>query len=171
MGFGNIGPATWLAPAWRAGAASAIIPMLGARGEIDVFTGNHLGLGSAQDLVRRAWDLERLALDYQRIVDEGEALLARQWSFAGMEREAFVELTRFAGEFRHLMQDDPGLPLEVAPHGWAGWRARRLAAALGDALHDPALDYVEQVIRRGASSVRLASPFGSHAKESATVGA
>jgi phenylacetic acid degradation operon negative regulatory protein len=165
MGFGNIGPATWVAPAWRAEAARALVPMLGARGEIDIFTGDHLGLGTAQDLVRRAWDLDGLAREYERVLQDGEALLARKWRFPGMERQAFVDLTRFAGEFRHLLQGDPGLPVEVAPHGWAGWRARRLAAVLADVLHEPALDHVAQVITPGGGRLHVASPFGSRTPE------
>jgi phenylacetic acid degradation operon negative regulatory protein len=171
MGFGNVGPATWLAPAWRAEAARTLIPLLGAPGEIDLFTGTHLGLGTPADLVRRAWDLDGLARAYDRVVHDCERLLARDWRFPGMEREAFVGITRFASAFRHLLQDDPGLPVEVAPHGWAGWRARRLVAELADALHERALDHVEETLGGAAGAGRLASPFGSGTREAASRGA
>jgi phenylacetic acid degradation operon negative regulatory protein len=149
-GFGNVGPGVWLAPRRALEHARDVVEQLELTGFVDLFTAHHAAFGPVRELVARCWDLDDLEARYDAFVDEVAPALAR-WGRRRVvdgrwDREAFIDYTTLLHEWRKMPYLDPGLPLEVLPHGWQGQAAAERFAELVDRLHKPAARYVEAVV-------------------------
>ena len=91
------------------------------------------GLSGDADLVRRAWNLDRLADAYRRFVAVYQPLLAAVP--AGMDdEEAFLLRLLLIHDYRRLLLRDPELPEVLLPADWPGGAARALCGELYRAL-------------------------------------
>jgi phenylacetic acid degradation operon negative regulatory protein len=115
-GFGAFGPATWISPHPVAQAAAARIV-----GHLDLADGASFFVGRfdgpADRLVRRAWDLDRLAAGYEAFLAEVTTWRPR------VHAEVFACQTRLVHAWRRFPFLDPGLPRELLPADWSGARA------------------------------------------------
>ncbi|WP_419999826.1 PaaX family transcriptional regulator C-terminal domain-containing protein [Streptomyces boninensis] len=126
-GLGNPAQGLWVTPhAGREAEVKEVVAELGLDGSAFSFTGPFAGVGEEAVLVRRAWDLEAVARQYEAFLAAfagvrpggGDALLAAQ--------------TRLVHEWRRYPFLDPQLPDELLPPQWTG----RTASARFHELHD-----------------------------------
>ena len=69
LGMGNLGSGLWIAPARALPQVMAWVRRLGFERYVDVFSAHYEGFDDVADLVRRSWDLERLARSYRSFVE------------------------------------------------------------------------------------------------------
>ncbi|MFQ5418915.1 MAG: phenylacetic acid degradation operon negative regulatory protein PaaX, partial [Anaerolineae bacterium] len=65
FGFGRLAPGTWISPHNRQQELELVFSDLGVESYVDLFYGPYLSDNSDQDLVKRCWDLERVAVKYR----------------------------------------------------------------------------------------------------------
>ncbi|PPK70146.1 PaaX family transcriptional regulator C-terminal domain-containing protein [Actinokineospora auranticolor] len=137
LGYGPLGPATWVAPRPSAELAEVL-----AAEEVAARTFHGPHDGADADLAARAWDLTGLGEQYREFVDTWAPLLS-----AVDDRdpaESFAAAQRLLHAWRGFLFHDPGLPPELLPAAWPGDRAARffdeqtarLAPAVGEFLDD-----------------------------------
>ncbi len=87
---------------------------------------------SDADLVRAAWNLERLAEMYRDFVERYQPVLAQLRDGAGDsgDESAFLLRMLLIHDYRRLLLRDPGLPDVLLASDWPGQRARLLCREL-----------------------------------------
>ncbi len=75
-------------------------------------------IGVPSRMIRSAWDLDGLAVRYQKFLD-----LVRKQRPRTPEQH-FAAVTRMVHEWRRFLYVDPGLPVELLPAGWVGLEAK-----------------------------------------------
>jgi phenylacetic acid degradation operon negative regulatory protein len=113
LGYGPLGPATWIAPRPSAELAALLdVEQVVAH----TFHGRHGG--DDTELAAAAWDLAAL--------DAGYADFVRLWSAnlsgvdVGDEPAAFATSQLLLHDWRKFLFRDPGLPPELLPTAWMG---------------------------------------------------
>lgn len=120
-GFGSPGPGMWLAPSSaREPEARAVIEDLGLEDGAMSFTARFAGVGSEQSMVRRAWDLDGVAAQYEAFIKEFDEPRP-----ASPEAVMLAQI-RLVHEWRRFPFVDPRLPAALLPAGWIGVRAKKL---------------------------------------------
>lgn len=142
LGFGTAAPGVWVAPGHLAEEVGEVLRRLGLDGYVELFRGEHLGAGDPGAAVRSWWDLEGLQERYAEFLQRHEPLADGPPDGAA----AFADYVRLVTDWRRLPYADPGLPLQLLPHGWAGERAAELFAELGERLAGPALAHAQGLI-------------------------
>jgi len=124
-GFGSPVPGVWVcAHAGRESEAKQILADLGMVEDVYSFVGPFAGLGSATELVHRAWDLEAVAGHYHTfLADFAEAAPS-----AGTP--TLLAQARLVHAWRRMPFLDPQLPAELLPPDWVGHAAADLFRAL-----------------------------------------
>ena len=159
LGFGTAAPGVWIAPAYLHEATADMLARLGLSGYADLFRADHLaarGLagGDLAQKVGQWWDLgqtERLAHDF---VTAYEPVL-RSWSHRrapAHAREAFADYVRVLTAWRRLPYLDPGLPAELLPPGWAGFKAGEVFFTLQSRLAGAAAAHAASAQARGRAA-------------------
>ncbi|HEY4005771.1 MAG TPA: PaaX family transcriptional regulator C-terminal domain-containing protein [Pseudonocardia sp.] len=120
-GFGNPAAGVWVSPhPERAKEVARIIHDLELRDSAVGFVGPTLSVGmSEEEIVRRAWDLDDLAAQYQELIER----FADQTPGPG--DESLFTLVNLVNEWQRFPFLDPQLPEELLP-GWIGRRAVEL---------------------------------------------
>jgi len=114
----------------------------GLDSNITVFRAEHTWPGDNRALAARCWDLGDINARY---ADFNE-------TFAGYcdmphlpDRDCFVARCRLMGGYRRFPFLDPGLPRELLPEDWLGFRAAALFHDLHERLAPGANRYFDQV--------------------------
>ncbi len=95
--------------------------------KVIVFDADLADGGSPQRLVDLGWDLEDLALRYQRFVKRFERVFAALQDARALEPEAcFIVRTLLIHEYRRLHLRDPLLPARLLRADWPGMQAAAL---------------------------------------------
>jgi phenylacetic acid degradation operon negative regulatory protein len=116
LGYGALGPVTWVAPR----PSNELADVLTAEGvAARTFHGAHEG--DDADLAARAWDLAALGRDYARFTAEHETAVSAV--DGSSPPEAFAASQRLLHEWRKFLFRDPGLPRELLPPDWPGLAA------------------------------------------------
>lgn len=119
-GFGFLGPGVAISPHLdREAAANAVLDELGLLPGATVFRAETGELVDADDLLRRAWDLDTLAARYDEFTND----FARRAPRTSGER--FAALIELVHEWRRFPFVDPEIPAQLLPRGWPGRRAKR----------------------------------------------
>jgi phenylacetic acid degradation operon negative regulatory protein len=105
--------------------------------------------GDDRGLAARAWDLDGLAHAYQRWLDAADTLLAPP-AAESADEVAFAARSRLVHEWRKFLFSDPGLPGELLPRQWPGYKAAELFDAEAARLLPPAARFVDCCLRPGA---------------------
>jgi phenylacetic acid degradation operon negative regulatory protein len=115
-GLGQMGPGSWVGPrpAIRV-TAKQVLDDFDQGTSASMFVGRFDG--DADDMVRRVWDLDRLAAQYDHFIDEVSSWHPRTYG------DVFVCQTRLVHEWRHFPFLDPDLPKQFLPADWSGSRA------------------------------------------------
>ncbi len=125
-GFGMLVPGLWVACGCTA-VPSEAAALLRMQSTMDIETG--------QQIVARAWPLEKNAAAYQGFLATFAPLqrdLGRSHPLLGLD--ALVARTLLMHEFRRIVLRDPGLPPALLPSGWPGTPARMLCGEIYHAL-------------------------------------
>jgi phenylacetic acid degradation operon negative regulatory protein len=119
-GFGFLTPTVAISPHTdREPVANAVLRDLGLIDASAVFHAEAGSLTPVPDLLRRAWDLDALAAEYDRFVN---AFGRRRPS---TDEEQFAALVGLVHEWRRFPFVDPEIPERLLPHRWPGRRAKR----------------------------------------------
>jgi phenylacetic acid degradation operon negative regulatory protein len=114
-GFGSPAPGVWISAHAAAEAeAKQVLTELGLADETYSFVGPFAGIGSANDLVARAWDLSSVAAHYRAFGD----LVANLRP--GTPTETMLAQIRLVHAWRRMPMIDPQLPVDLLPAEWIG---------------------------------------------------
>lgn len=140
LGFGNVGTATWIAPARMLPAAEAAIAELDLVGHSAVFVGSHVGGQDLSELIRESWDLVGIDRRYREFTAEYAEISRALDGRGGIEpAQAFATYLRVVDAWRRLPYRDPGLPRTLLPEDWSGPEAAALFEHLVQSLEGRAL--------------------------------
>jgi phenylacetic acid degradation operon negative regulatory protein len=122
-GFGSPGPGMWISPLpAREAEVLSVVEGLGLDDGAMSFTARFAAVGSEQEMVRRAWDLDVVAAQYAGFVG----------TFGDLRpvsaHDTMLAQARLVHEWRRFPFLDPRLPGELLPAGWIGDQARALFA-------------------------------------------
>jgi phenylacetic acid degradation operon negative regulatory protein len=122
-GFGSPGPGMWISPLpSRESEVRAVVEGLGLDSGAMSFTARFAAVGSEQEMVRRAWDLDAVAAQYAGFVG------AFDDPQPSSPHDVMLAQTRLVHEWRRFPFLDPRLPAELLPKAWIGDQARELFA-------------------------------------------
>lgn len=150
LGFGRLGPSTWISPRDHRQAVAQIAEKLGITDQVDFFVGEYLGYSQAKDLVARCWNLKQLNLIYRQFMRRYQPLWkdyineTNNGSLSG--RDAFVQRFLLVHEFRSFPYVDPNLPPELLPDDWLGNEAFQFFQTYASMLSPKANQYVDEVL-------------------------
>ncbi|MFF4453046.1 PaaX family transcriptional regulator C-terminal domain-containing protein [Streptomyces goshikiensis] len=137
LGFGNVAPGVWIAPAHIAEETGHTLDRLRLTAYVELFRGAHLGFAPTAEAVARWWDLAALAKQHEEFLDLHEpALRALQSGPEPTPEEAYRGYLPALDTWRRLPYADPGLPRELLPADWPGDRAAAVFAELHTRLRD-----------------------------------
>jgi phenylacetic acid degradation operon negative regulatory protein len=147
LGFGTVAPGVWLAPGHLAAEVAEVLARRELTGYVDIFRAEHLGYPDLAGQVRRWWDLDALATEYQRFIRGYRPLARRIARHPPTGQQAFREYVSMLIAWQRLPYLDPGLPLHLLPAGWSGITAGQLFDEIDGRLRGPAMRHAESVIR------------------------
>ncbi|TDD31706.1 PaaX family transcriptional regulator [Actinomadura sp. KC06] len=120
-GLGNLSPGVWVSPhPGREPEVRQVLAEIGVAGTSTLFTGRLGDLSEARRVARRAWDLDAIQRAYDDFADAVRELCPDG------DPGTFAAHTRLVQEWRRFPFLDPGLPAELLPDGWSGFRASAL---------------------------------------------
>ncbi len=146
LGFGNLSNGLWLAPRRAMDRLTSAVADLGFERYVLLFEASYAGFAELSALVREAWDLDELASLYAEFIRWCEPVVQR-WA-RGRRPEgnaAFVDYTLSVYHWRKFPYLDPGLPAELLPADWPGYRAAELFFSVRSRLETAALEHVRWV--------------------------
>ncbi|MCP5099810.1 MAG: hypothetical protein GY943_30005 [Chloroflexi bacterium] len=131
FGFGRLAPGTWISPHNRQLELELVFSDLGVESYVDLFYGPHVNSSPDQDLVKRCWNLEQIAVKYQAFIDRFYPEFEQCQGIVdknGMPdaKKCFINHYWLTHEFQALTLEDPNLPPVLLPANWIGLKARRL---------------------------------------------
>jgi phenylacetic acid degradation operon negative regulatory protein len=151
-GFGEISPTLLLHPAADAGSLRRALDDLALTGRAIVLEGAAGGAFSPElptssralrEMVRSAWRLEELALEYRDFLDRLGPLEGMHDGDLLHDAETCFGLRTLAiHEYRRILLRDPQLPDELLPEQWEGRAARELCARLYRGLEARAAEHL-----------------------------
>ena len=142
LGYGPLGPATWVAPRPSAGlddvlAAESVTARV-FHGRLD---------GDDADLAAAAWDLTSLGAEYAAFVAAWSAELSAV--DAADPAAAFAACQRLLHAWRKFLFRDPGLPAELLPAPWPGAAAAEFFDTQTALLSPAAGEFVDDCLSTG----------------------
>lgn len=118
VGFGCLPEGLWISPRHeREAEAAEVLAELGLSDAALSFRASFGGIGTAESMIRQAWDLDEISRRYDEFLDVVESLRPRD------PRQALVYQIRLVQEWRRFPFLDPGLPRQFLPEEWSGTRA------------------------------------------------
>lgn len=146
LGFGNVAPGVWIAPAHLAEETHGVLGRLDVARYVDLFLARAVDAVNLPGDIARWWDLERIHAAYSGFVQEWQPVAAawQRRRHVDLER-AFVDYMQTLSAWRRLPYLDPGLPAELLPPDWPAADAAEIFFALHDRLRMPAHEFVEGV--------------------------
>jgi phenylacetic acid degradation operon negative regulatory protein len=139
LGFGNIGTATWIAPARMRDAAEQAVGELGLDKYAAIFVGDHVGGQDLSALLHVGWDLAGIDRRYREFLGRFGPELERLSAAPVDPPTAFVSYLGVVDQWRQLPFRDPGLPRELLAGDWSAPAAAALFERLVTLLEDRAL--------------------------------
>ena len=145
LGFGPLGGGAYISPNPVAAQAARLAAEHGVADYARIFEARFAGPVSADDLIRRCWNLERIGEQYDLFIKHYQPLCMRDAALRRKgklsDAEAFVHRFALTHDFRRFPFIDPDLPAELLPRSWPGARARELFETYHRSLSDGALAY------------------------------
>jgi phenylacetic acid degradation operon negative regulatory protein len=166
-GFGEIWPTLLLHPSADPGSLQRVLDDLALTGRAMVLEGaagaafspeSPTGSQTLQDLVRSAWRLEELALEYRDFLDRFGPLDGLNNGPLRQDPETCFGLRTLAiHEYRRILLRDPELPDELLPEKWEGRAARELCARLYRRLEARAEEHLHATCETSSGPLPAAS--------------
>ncbi|WP_091450873.1 PaaX family transcriptional regulator [Actinokineospora iranica] len=142
LGYGPLGPSTWVAPR----PSPELADVLAAEdATASVFLGAHDG--SAAELAARAWDLGTLGAEYREFVAEWTPVMSAVDGTA--PAAAFAASQRLLHAWRKFLFRDPGLPAELLPADWPGTAAAAFFDEHTARLAPAVTEFLDECLGRG----------------------
>jgi phenylacetic acid degradation operon negative regulatory protein len=150
LGFGRLGPATWISPRNLQQEITAVAEAMGISGQVDFFVGEYLGFSQARELVDRCWDMEQLNRAYLDFIGRYRPAW-RQFVNQANDGEVnpchiFIRRFLLVHEYRSFPYVDPNLPPELLPNDWLGNEAIHLFQTYAALLAPKANHHVDKVL-------------------------
>ncbi len=144
LAFGDLQDGVWITPHDREDEALCLLDELGvSRGH--VMRATWALRESAMEEIAEAFDLDRLADDYQRFIDELTPKL--DWAAGDADpREALRVRTELTNSWLAFRLVDPELPADLLPGGWPRRRAREMFLTMYDLLGPAAASRVREIV-------------------------
>ncbi|MFA9430270.1 PaaX family transcriptional regulator C-terminal domain-containing protein [Egicoccus sp. AB-alg2] len=157
LGFGPLGPATWLCAHDRLHELEEAMEAAGIEAQVDLLSASTGSLARDRELARRCWDLDAVAEAYQRFVARYRPRIEdyERGVFAGAE--ALVEHIQLVSEYRRFPFVDPDLPRELLPPDWIGTTAHAVFLQGYELLRTPAMAYYDAEVERAGRRADAAS--------------
>lgn len=154
LGFGPLGPGTWVSPHDRQLELETLQDDLRVRRYVQCFVGQWLSNLSNDDLVERCWNLTDLNRRYAAFLRKWEPELQscemrQSGSNALAPSECFVRRFWIVHEYSAFPRSDPNLPAELLPEGWLGDEAARVFREYRQLLNERANALIEQTLQNG----------------------
>jgi phenylacetic acid degradation operon negative regulatory protein len=153
LGFGALHQATWISPRDLRPEVRKIVDSLNIHAYVELFTAEHCGFSTDEEIVARCWNLEELNDYYADFItrytpafQECQARLMAGDSFD--LAECFVQRFMLVHEYRSSLYVDPNLPRALLPEDWLGHRATLLFQQYRDLLTEKADGFVDAVLAR-----------------------
>ncbi|WKV70198.1 PaaX family transcriptional regulator [Streptomyces sp. PCS3-D2] len=146
LGFGNIAPGVWLAPARLLGDARDMLVRRGLSAYVHLFAADYAAFSDLPGTVSSWWDFPAIEEQYAGFTDAYAPVVAdlsHRCDIGGAE--AFRHYVPMLTQWRRLPYLDPGLPAELLPADWNAVAARQVFQRLNDVLAAPALRHVREV--------------------------
>lgn len=156
LGFGPLGPSTWISPHGRFDDLEAAIADRDVEAEVDLFTAQTGTLVRDRELAGRCWDLARIDRAYAEFARRHRRRTGRPVT----DHEAFVARTHLVHDYRKFPFVDPDLPRELLPADWSGAEAHAVFAGLYEDLREPAVRHFESVLARADGGFQPAGSRG-----------
>ena len=159
LGFGPLGPGTWVSPHDRQLELESLLDDLKVRRYVQCFVGQWLSNLSNDDLVERCWNLAALNRQYAAFLRKWEPELrsceTRQSSSNSLTpSECFVRRFWIVHEYSIFPRSDPNLPADLLPDNWLGDEAARVFREYRQLLNDRANALIERTLRNGNGVAR-----------------
>jgi phenylacetic acid degradation operon negative regulatory protein len=150
LGYGSVDDGTWVATRH----ADEVEALLGEAGMgYERFTATHAaGTEGAVGLVRRAWNLDEIAAEYERFVQELRPTVTRVTDTSGDE-DAYAARFRLVHAWRTFLFKDPQLPPTLLPERWAGLSAAAFFDRHAARLRPAADRYVDQCLDQSSRAL------------------
>ncbi|MFQ5613550.1 MAG: PaaX family transcriptional regulator C-terminal domain-containing protein [Anaerolineae bacterium] len=150
LGFGRLGSAVWISPRDLRREVRQVTERLKISDQVDVFSGEYLGLSDPRDLVERCWNLDQLHSAYQEFIDRHRAAWQHYTNQvnnnSASARQAFVRRFLLVHEYRSFPYVDPNLPSDLLPDDWLGYEAIHLFQSYAALLAPKANEFVDVVL-------------------------
>jgi phenylacetic acid degradation operon negative regulatory protein len=166
LGFGEISPALLLHPTADVGPLRRGLEDLALIGRAIVLEGAALAgeplasRGALRELVRSAWRLDELALEYRDFLDRFGPLDGMTEPGPLPDPETCFGLRTLAiHEYRRVVLRDPRLPGELLPERWEGTAAQELCARLYGRLAARAEEHLLATCETASGGLPPAAPW------------
>jgi phenylacetic acid degradation operon negative regulatory protein len=118
-GFGGLRDGLWIAPGRvDVGAVFADAGLTDVAGLADWFAASPLPGVRVEDLIRRAWPVDRIRDEHERFIE--------RWRSRSDQEDPLARITLLGSDWLRVLRADPGLPARFLGPGWP---AARSAAA------------------------------------------
>lgn len=153
LGFGALHQATWISPRDLRPQVEQVVEALNIHPYVELFTAEHHGFSSDEEIVERCWNLKQLNDYYANFIARyGPSFRehqARLMTGNGLTPpECFVQRFMLVHEYRSSPYVDPNLPPELLPDDWLGHRATQLFRQYHDLLSEAAEAFVDAVLAK-----------------------
>jgi phenylacetic acid degradation operon negative regulatory protein len=151
LGFGRLASGAWVSPHDRRAELETIVSELKAEDYVDLFAGQYAGPSTAEELMRRCWDMEGLASQYGEFIDKYGPQYERDRRYFEQgeppaPQQCFARHFWLVHEFQAFTMKDPNLPTALLPEDWVGFKARNLFEQYRQLLKDPTNEFVDAVM-------------------------
>lgn len=153
LGFGALHQATWISPRDLRPEVNEIVDSLNIHAHVELFTAEHCGFSSDEEIVARCWNLKELNDYYGDFIAHYDPAFqecqAQLMTGDGLKlSDCFVQRFMLVHEYRSSLYVDPNLPPELLPDDWLGHRAAQLFQQYRDLLSEKAEAFVDDVLAR-----------------------
>lgn len=151
LGFGLLTPGTWISPHHPIEKLNRTFKELDIEKYVDMFSGVFLGPSSVENIINRCWDLERLAIQYQKFIEQFKDEYVEIQDMMNNNsqpdpKECFIRRFWLTHSFQSFPLKDPNLPMSILPPSWVGTKAREFFDNYYQLLGVQANRFVDQVI-------------------------
>jgi phenylacetic acid degradation operon negative regulatory protein len=127
LGWAPISSSTWLSPRDGIAEVRDVLEANGTIENVDLFIADYAGPDRDRELLKKCWDIEKIADAYREFIRTYEPRLVREREASALrDEEAFVERLWLVHDFRKFAYVDPGLPSTLLPAHWPGTTAAAL---------------------------------------------
>lgn len=143
LGFGNVSPGVWVAPARLLDDARRTLRRLGLSDYVHLFTASYEDFTDLGTAVRSWWDFPAIEKQYAEFSDSWQPVASLD---IVEPAEAFRHYVPMLTQWRRLPYLDPGLPPELLPEDWNAAAARSVFQRLHAALTEPSRRFVTGLV-------------------------